>query len=95
MLERTIAAAILADKDLSVSHRDAEEIAECVRRMAKKQPVTMDVEGKHRSQHWPTRCFGLSCKIGRMADLLGEAMRAQWPPPPEWYEAVAEEIADV
>lgn len=86
--------AILADPDLSVSIIDATELAECVRRCAMKQPLMQDGEGKHRGQHWPTRAFGLSCKIGRLAELLGEAMRAQWPPTQEWYEAAQKEIDD-
>lgn len=64
--------AILADPQLAVSPRDARALAACVRRVALRQPIMVDAEGKARGQHWPTRCFALSCQIGRLEDRVAE-----------------------
>ena len=65
-----LADAIVADPALCVSRRDAEELAECVRRVALRQPVMTDQEGKCRGQHWPTKAFGLAMQIGYLEEQL-------------------------
>jgi hypothetical protein len=67
-----LADAILADPALAVSPKDAWALAACVRRVALRQPIMVDAEGKARGQHWPTRCFGLSCQIGHLEDRVAE-----------------------
>lgn len=70
MSKDAIADAIVADTTLCVSRREAEELAACVRRVALRQPVMTDQEGKCRGQHWPTRAFGLAMQIGHLEEQL-------------------------